>query len=126
MKLKNLKKLKIYIASPYTLGNKIKNVRLQIDAFHILRDMGFIPIPPLTSHYINEVQERTHAEWLEYDFEILRTCDMIVRIRPLDEYGKEIYSSGADMEEKEAKRLGLPYYEFKTLEEMKIFFENYE
>ena len=28
--------------------------------------------------------------------------------------------------EKEAKRLGLPYYEFETLEEMKIFFENYE
>jgi len=118
-----MKKLKVYIASPYTSGDKLQNVKLQIDAFHILRDLGYIPIPPLTSHYINEIKERSHAEWLEYDFEILGICDMTVRIRPKDENGIEIPSKGADMETEETKRLGLLYYEFETLEEMKNFFK---
>lgn len=116
-------KQKIYIASPYTHGDKLQMVQLQIDAWHVLRDKGFIPIAPLLTHFINEIKERTHTEWLEYDFEILRVCQMVVRLRPVDEFGDEIPSTGADMEEAEAKRLGLQYYEFKAVEEMKVFFD---
>ena len=55
---------KVYIASPYTNGDKLEMVRLQIDAWHILRDRGLIPIAPLLTHYINEVRERDHKDWL--------------------------------------------------------------
>jgi hypothetical protein len=115
-------RIKIYIASPYSVGDKLQNVRLQIDAFHILRDLGHIPIPPLTSHWINEVRERTHKDWIDYDLEILSLCNMVIRLRPIGPDGIEIPSAGADIEEKEAKILGIPYYEFNTLEEMEVFF----
>ena len=112
-------KKKVYIASPYTQGDKLQLVRIQIDAFHILMDMGLVPIAPLLSHYINEVRERAHGEWLTYDFEIIGTCQVMVRIRPKDNFGVEIPSTGADMETEEAKRLGLEYYEVNSAEEIK-------
>lgn len=117
-----MKKLKIYIASPYTAGDRIQNIRLQIDAFHILRDLGYIPIPPLISHYINEIKERSHADWIAYDFEILAICNLVVRIRPKDNLGIEIPSPGADMEIAEAKRLNIPFYEFSNLDDLNSFF----
>jgi len=114
---------KIYIASPYNAGDKVQNVRLQIDAFHILRDLGYLPIAPLLSHYINLVQDRSHKDWLEYDIELLKICDIVVRLRPMDANGVEIPSPGADMEEKKAKELGIPYYEFQTLDELEFLFK---
>ena len=113
---------RIYIASPYTRGDKLKLVRVQIDAFHILRDLGYYPIAPLLSHYINEVRDRTHKDWLEYDFESIGMCDSVVRIRAKDENGIEIPSTGADMEEAEAKRLGLEFLDFESVEELKEYF----
>jgi len=114
---------KIYIASPYNAGDKVQNVRLQIDAFHILRDLGYLPIAPLLSHYVNLVRDRSHKDWLEYDIELLKICDIVVRLRPKDENGVEIPSPGADMEEKKAKELGIPYYEFQTLDELEFLFK---
>jgi hypothetical protein len=115
-------KTKVYIASPYTNGDKLKLVRLQIDAFHVLMDLGFYPIAPLLSHYINEIRERDWKEWLEYDFQTIQECQMVVRLYPKDEYGLEIPSKGADMEQEEAKRLGIEFHAFSSVEEMKEFF----
>jgi len=115
--------IKIYIASPYNSGDREKNTRLQIDAFHILRDLGYLPIAPLLSHYINLVRDRSHKDWLEYDIELLKICDIVVRLRPMDANGVEIPSPGADMEEKKAKELGIPYYEFQTLDELEFLFK---
>lgn len=116
-------KHKIYIASPYTSGDKLQMVRLQIDAWHLLRDYGFIPIAPLLTHYMNEVRERSHAEWLEYDFEILKMCQGIIRLRPKDNFGREIPSKGADMEQEEAINLGIPVLSFDTIEDLKNYLE---
>jgi len=110
---------KVYIASPYTQGDKLQMVRIQIDAWHALQDLGYYAIPPLLSHYINEVRERPWKEWLEYDFQTIAMCDAVVRIRPKDERGIEIPSSGADKEKVEAQRLGLQYREFETIEQMR-------
>jgi hypothetical protein len=115
---------KVYIASPYTNGDKLEMVRLQIDAWHILRDRGLIPIAPLLTHYINEVRERDHKDWLEYDFELLRICDYVIRLYPVNDLGERIPSTGADIEEREAKRLGIPFYSFDTLQELQAFVEN--
>lgn len=112
-------KTKIYIASPYTNGDKLQLVRLQIDAWHVLQDLGYYAVPPLLSHYINEVRERDWSEWLEYDFQTISMCDAVIRLRPKDQNGVEIPSAGADKEREEAKRLGLIYLEYDSVEEMK-------
>jgi len=118
--------IKIYIASPYNAGDREKNTRLQIDAFHILRDLGYFPIAPLLSHYVNLVRNRSHKDWLEYDIELLKVCDIVIRLRPKDQNGVEIPSIGADMEEAKAKELGIPYSEFDTLDHMAFFFQSME
>lgn len=118
--------IKIYIASPYNSGDREKNTKLQIDAFHILRDMGYLPIAPLLSHYVNLVRDRSHQDWLEYDIELLKLCDIVVRLRPKDEKGVEIPSPGADIEEQKARELQIPYFEFETLDRMAFFFQTSE
>ncbi|HRT03088.1 MAG TPA: hypothetical protein P5513_04035 [Candidatus Diapherotrites archaeon] len=118
--------IKIYIASPYKHGNKLDNVLFQINAFNILRDLGYLPMIPLLSHYIDMVKSRPQEDWLEYDMEILKMCDMVVRLRPKDSSGKEIPSEGSDMEEAKAKELKIPYFEFETLEQMEYFFKTNE
>lgn len=46
--------IKVYIASPYSSGNKETNVQLQIDAAYHLLKMGFNPYMPLYNHFIQE------------------------------------------------------------------------
>jgi hypothetical protein len=111
---------KVYIASPYTQGDKEQLVQLQIQAWHVLRDLGFYPIAPLLAHHLNLYRQRPHGEWLEYDLITISYCQVVIRIRPKVN-GVEIPSSGADLETAEAKRLGLEYYEFESVEEMKNF-----
>lgn len=113
----------IYIASPYSNGDKKEMVRVQIDAFNALRDLGYTPIAPLLSHFINEVKPRDWKDWLDYDFDLISLSDIVVRIRLKGNNGVEIYSTGADLEEKEARRLGREYYEFNGVDEMREFFE---
>jgi hypothetical protein len=110
----------IYIASPYTVGDKLENVKLQIEAWHILRDKGFIPIAPLLSHYLEEFRHREYLDYLDYDFAIISLCNIVVRIRPHID-GVEIPSSGADQEEKESKRLGIRFLSFNSLNELRDY-----
>lgn len=115
---------KVYIASPYTQGDKEQLVLVQIKAWHILRDKGFYPIAPLLAHHLNLYRQRSHEEWLEYDLITISYCDVVIRLRIKDNFGVEIPSSGADLETEEAKRLGKEYYEFDSIEEMEKYFKD--
>jgi hypothetical protein len=112
-----LPKIKIYIASPYTLGDVNENVNLQIDAWHILRDAGYYPIAPLLSHFIHLRKNRSYEDWMDWDFANLEMCDAVIRIRPIYN-GEERLSSGADREEVHAKSIGIPVYTFWSLNEL--------
>lgn len=46
---------KVYIASPYTIGSKERNVMKQISVFHILAAHGHVPFAPLLGHYVDLV-----------------------------------------------------------------------
>ena len=111
-------KKKVYIASPYTNGWVSDNVRRQLDAQHILMDYGFVPFAPLVNHYVEIHKHRPENEWFEWDLEWLKVCDILVRIHPTDQHGNEIFSNGATDEEKEAKKFGIPVFNFKNLEEL--------
>jgi hypothetical protein len=92
---------RVYIASPYTLGgDKDANVRVQIDAYHTLRDAGLFPFAPLLSHYLHLVRPRDYEDWMEIDLYWLFACDLLVRL-PGD-------SLGADQEVAYAKTIGIP------------------
>ena len=45
-----------------------------------LLGLGYIPFPPLLSHYWNELSPKSHAEWLRIDLEWLRRFDCVLRL----------------------------------------------
>lgn len=82
-------KIKVYIASPYIIGEKIKNVETQLKVAHKLMDHGFIPFIPLLSHYTNVYKERPYKDWIEQDLEWLQVCDFVLRL-PGESKGADI------------------------------------
>ncbi len=95
-------KPKIFISSPYTIGDTAVNVRAQIDAADKLMDHGFTPFLPLLSHFQHMIHARPYDDWLRNDLEWLYVCDAVLRLP-----GE---SKGADLEVRHAKRLGLPVF----------------
>lgn len=111
--------LKIYIASPYTIGSQANNVKRQIDASHILMNNGYAPYTPLLSHFQEMVHTRPEKDWMNLDLEYLKICDAVFRIIPIDDDGNIIPSRGADLEEKIAKENNIPIFFFKSVDDLK-------
>lgn len=82
--------IKVYIASPYTIGDHLVNVLTQIGYAHQLIELGFNPYVPLLSHYLEEFKHQEYETWMKIDLEWLKTCDCLLRLP-----GK---SDGADRE----------------------------
>ena len=98
----------VYIASPYTLGDKLKNVYRQIDVADQLMNDGFCPVVPLLTHYQEERHHKSYEDWMKIDFEKLKRCDALLRL--------EGQSSGADREVKFAIENRIPvFYDIETL-----------
>ncbi len=120
MHFSSLKWPKVYIASPYSLGNKLDNVIRQLEMADKLMTLGIAPYIPLLNHYQQEYFPRQENDWLNLDLQFMRSCDAIIRIKPIID-GKELPSLGADIEEHEARRLGIPV--FYSIEELKTHFK---
>lgn len=105
-------KVKVFISSPYTLGDTAVNVRRQIDMSHTLMNKGYSPFVPLFSHFQHMIHPRPYEDWMELDFDWLGSCDCILRLP-----GE---SSGADREVEHAKKLSLPV--FYSLDELESFY----
>lgn len=102
--------VKVYISSPYSIGDVAVNVKRQIDASNELMDMGFVPFVPLYSHFQHMIHPRPYEDWIKVDLEWVRSCDCLLRL--------EGESKGADKEVKLANELNIPvYYSFEELYE---------
>ena len=108
----NLIMIKVYIASPYTIGNTAVNVRVQIDAVNKLMNYKFAPFSPLYSYFQHMIHPRPWEDWMEVDFVWVEACDCILRLP-----GE---SSGADQEVKLAKKLNKPI--FYSIDELLIHY----
>jgi hypothetical protein len=92
----------VYVASPYTLGDKLANVHVSMDAANELVKLGHIPYLPLLTHYWDEYSAKPYNFWLEYDLTFLPICHAVLRLP-----GE---SHGADGEVTAAQKLGIPVY----------------
>lgn len=117
--------LTAYIASPYTNGDKIENVNLQLDVANELMKRGIAPHVPLLNHFQHLRHPNEEDKWLELDFVFLKFCDILIRMKPIKD-GKEIPSYGADQEEQRARELGIPIYVFHTIEELILWLNTVE
>ncbi len=96
------KQQRIYIASPYTIGDKMENVRISMRAGDEILNMGHVPYLPLLSHFWEMESAKPYETWLALDLVWLRSCDALVRLP-----GE---SSGADREVEEARKYRIPVY----------------
>lgn len=114
------RKVKVYIASPYSNGDKESLVELHMTAAYHLLKMGFNPFAPLYNHFIqiHHPDVDTGFDWLEVDKAWLADCDILIRLHPKNKKGEPIPSPGADEEERYAGELGIPVFHFDTLEEL--------
>jgi hypothetical protein len=90
----------IYIASPYTIGDVAANVRVQIEAAHLILDTGHCPVVPLLSHFLHIHRQRPYQDWTEMGLAIIPRVDIVLRLP-----GE---SRGADEEVRLAVKLGIP------------------
>ena len=104
--------IKVYIASPYTLGDVAVNVKLQLDTVDELMNKGFAPFAPLYSHFQHMAHPRPYQDWVKIDLEWVKVCDCLLRL--------DGESKGADGEVKYAKEFGLPV--FYLIDEMCLYY----
>ena len=102
------KKIKVYIASSYTLGDVAVNVKTQMDVADTLMNSGLAPFVPLLSHFLHIANPRPYQDWVDLDNAWVTVCDVLLRL-PGD-------SKGADAEVQLAKDNNIPvYYDIKEL-----------
>jgi hypothetical protein len=89
--------IKVYIASPYTIGDVAVNVKFQLDIADTLMNRGFAPFVPLFAHFQHMVHPRSYQDWIDLDLDWISSCDAVLRL------GGE--SKGADGEVNKAKEL---------------------
>lgn len=97
-----MRKLRVYIASPLTLGDTGANIKKSMMTFDLLMDLGFAPYCPLTTFFLHIHTPRPYRDWIDHDLEWIPACDIILRLP-----GK---SSGADGEEKLMISLSKPVF----------------
>lgn len=89
----------VYVAGPIT-GVPFGCVRQATDAWAELVGLGCVPFLPQLSVLHEMVSHQDYETWLQYDFDVIRHCQALVRLPG--------FSSGADREMDHAASLGLP------------------
>jgi len=110
-----LRRKLIYIASPYTTGDKDHNVFRQIAAAEQISTIGAIPYIPLLSHYWDEVYSHDWEFWIDICKEMVLRCDALIRLP-----GE---SRGADIEVDFALQNNIPV--FHSFERLTWWVNNY-
>lgn len=109
------KNIQVYIASPYTSGDVMFNVKFQIDTYDELVKLGFFPISPLHPHLQQIVHPLSYEIWMNIDKIHVFKSDCLLRLG-----GK---SDGADREVQWAKEWGKPI--FYSIEELVEYYKEY-
>jgi hypothetical protein len=94
--------MRVYIAGPYTKGDVVLNVRNAVHAADAVLEFGHVPFVPHLTMLWHAISPKDYAEWVRLDLAWLAACDCLIRL--------DGESKGADVEEAEANRLGLPVY----------------
>jgi hypothetical protein len=105
--------VKVFISSPYTIGDVAVNVKNSLDMADKLITLGFAPYAPLLSHFQHMQHPREYQDWLALDKEWLSVCDCMLRLP-----GE---SKGADLEEVYALALGIPV--FRLIEDLVDYYD---
>ncbi len=91
--------IKVYIAGPFTIGDKKTNIDNAIDAADRVAAQEMLPFIPHLFDRWNDLIPHTYDYWMQLDRAWLLNCDVLLRL-PGD-------SPGADQEVSDALAYGL-------------------
>lgn len=75
------RKLRIYVAGPYTNGDVAQNVRSAIfEADYITSHLGHVAYCPHLTHFWHMLLPHEHEFWMQLDLAWLDVCDAILRL----------------------------------------------
>lgn len=94
----------VYVAGPMS-SNPLAAVRTSLPCFRILRNAGAIPFMPQWSVIAEIVEPWPYEQYMDYDFDIIRRCDGLVRLPGA--------SPGADREWALAEERGMPRFRWR-------------
>ena len=95
--------VRVYVAGPYSVGDKRTNAIDALNHGNILMDAGMMPFVPHLTHWWDEVcPGREYGEWLAWDLAWLPFCNALLRLPGP--------SLGADLEVLKAEEWSLPIY----------------
>jgi hypothetical protein len=94
------RKIRVYVAGPYTRPDPCANTHRAVHVGQKLWDGGYAPFVPHLTHFWHTMIPNPYESWLAFDIEWLHACDVMLRL--------DGESSGADKEEEEAKKSGIP------------------
>lgn len=93
----------VYIAGPYSKPYPVYNTRNAMLCWERLWNTRVItPIVPHVTMFIDLLTPRPYEDWLQFDKELLRRCDALLRL--------DGDSTGADEEVRLAISLGIPVF----------------
>lgn len=95
--------MRVYVAGPYTLGDRSENMRRIMAATIEILDAGHEPFCPLLTHFLDLTHPRPWEDWMRLDMAWLECAEAFVSIP-----GESL---GADMEADRAAILGIPTFE---------------
>lgn len=104
--------IRVYIASPYTIGDQARNVYKSLEVADQLIKLGLYPYCPLLTHFQHMIFPQSYDTWLELDFEWLRQSTCLLRL--------EGESKEADLEVEHATENDIPV--FYTINELLYFY----
>ena len=96
------KKLKVYVAGPYSEGDTMDHIRKAMAVGMELLSVHFTPFIPHLSGFWHLVHPLPYDEWLKYDMEWLIECDCVLRL--------DGHSPGADKETRFAIKHNIPVF----------------
>jgi len=94
--------MRVYIAGPISLGDRVANIRQAILAADRALRAGHTPFIPHLDFLWELVVESPYETRMSYDHEWIKVCDALIRLP-----GE---SKGADREVVWARELGIPVY----------------
>lgn len=94
--------MRVYVAGPYTKGDRSENVRRAMTATIELMDAGHEPFCPILSHFLDLFFPRPWGEWLRVDLAWVEVSEALVKLP-----GESV---GADREAVRAETIGIPVY----------------
>lgn len=95
--------MRVYIAGPYTIGDRSKNVRQAMKAMDRLIAAGHEPFCPLLTHFQDLAFPRPWEDWMRIDLAWLPFAKALIRLP-----GE---SEGADTEVALAAKHGIPIFD---------------